>query len=82
MTRRVLAESYRVDIETDRDAVVYVGDSTNDAPMFSFFCHTVGVSTVRLCLSEIPTPPCWITVGPGGAGFVEVAEAVISSRKS
>ena len=80
MARRVLARTYGVDIEADRDAVMYCGDSTNDAPMFGHFRHTVGVSTVRRYLSEIPVPPRWITQGPGGDGFVEAADAVIASR--
>jgi 3-deoxy-D-manno-octulosonate 8-phosphate phosphatase KdsC-like HAD superfamily phosphatase len=82
MTRRILADRYRVDIDADRDVVLYVGDSINDAPMFSFFRHTVGVSTVKRYLPKIPTPPNWIAAGPGGAGFVEAADAVISSRKA
>ena len=80
MTRRVLAEHYRLDIDGDREAVLYVGDSINDAPMFGFFRHTVGVSTVSRYLPDIPVPPNWVTDGPGGAGFVEAANAVISSR--
>jgi len=80
MARRVLADNYGVDIDSDRDSVLYVGDSTNDAPMFGFFNHTVGVSTVRRYLADIPTPPNWIAEGPGGRGFVEAADAVISSR--
>lgn len=82
MTRRVLQEVYGVDIDSQRDAVLYTGDSTNDAPMFGFFRHTVGVSTVRKYLADIPTPPAWITAGPGGAGFVEAAEAVMRSSAS
>ena len=81
MTRRVMAEIYDVDIDADRDAVLYVGDSTNDAPMFSFFRHTVGVSTVTRYLPDIPVPPHWIAAGPGGVGFVEAADAVIRSLK-
>ena len=80
MTRRVMMQVYGLDIEVDREAVLYVGDSTNDGPMFSFFRHTVGVSTVIDCLPQIPRPPAWITRGPGGAGFVEVADAVLRSR--
>lgn len=80
MSRRVLADVYGVDIDTEREAVLYTGDSTNDAPMFGFFEHTVGVSTVQRYLSQIPTPPAWITAGPGGDGFVEAVEAVIASR--
>ncbi|NDL62013.1 HAD-IIB family hydrolase [Acerihabitans arboris] len=79
MTRRILAEVYGVDIDSRSDTILYTGDSTNDAPMFSFFQHTVGVSTVRQYLHEIPTPPRWITQGPGGAGFIEAAEAVIAA---
>ncbi|MCM2448258.1 HAD-IIB family hydrolase [Rahnella sp. CG8] len=79
MTRRILAEIYDVDIDSRPDIVLYTGDSTNDAPMFNFFQHTVGVSTVRQYLHEIPTPPRWITQGPGGAGFIEAAEAVIAA---
>ncbi|MDM0119052.1 HAD-IIB family hydrolase [Variovorax arabinosiphilus] len=80
MTRRVMAEIYGVDIDAQRDAVLYAGDSTNDAPMFGFFRHTVGMSTVREYLSEIPTWPNWIAAGPGGAGFVQTAEAVLAGR--
>lgn len=79
--RRMLKRACDLDMDAERDAVLYVGDSTNDAPMFSFFRHTVGVSTVVDCLSEIPVPPTWITEGPGGAGFIEAAEAVLRSRR-
>lgn len=77
MTRRVLSDQHGLHIANNRDAVLYVGDSTNDAPMFNFFRHTVGVSTVLRYLPDLPTPPAWITSGPGGAGFVEVADAVL-----
>jgi HAD superfamily hydrolase (TIGR01484 family) len=79
MTRRVTNEFYGVNIEAERDSILYCGDSGNDAPMFAFFRHTVGVSTVRNHLSEIPILPNWITKGPGGDGFVEAADAVIAS---
>jgi len=80
MARRTLAQSYNLNIDDDQGAVLYSGDSTNDAPMFAFFRHTVGVSTVRNYLSEISTPPSWITQGPGGSGFVEIAEAILQAR--
>jgi HAD superfamily hydrolase (TIGR01484 family) len=77
MARRVLGAAYNLDIDKDGDAVLYVGDSTNDAPMFDFFRHAVGVSTVRKYLGVLPTPPAWITRGPGGAGFVEVIDHLL-----
>lgn len=81
MARRALTELYDVDIDRDGDQILYVGDSLNDAPMFGFFRRTVGVSTVSRYLGEIPVPPAWITKGPGGAGFVEAAEAVLAARR-
>lgn len=80
MARRVLARFWGLDIDRDPDAVLYTGDSANDAPMFAFFRHSVGVSTVTRSLHEIPEPPGWIASGPGGAGFVEAAEAVLRAR--
>jgi 3-deoxy-D-manno-octulosonate 8-phosphate phosphatase KdsC-like HAD superfamily phosphatase len=79
MAHCVLFEHYGVDIDTERDAVLYVGDSTKDAPMFSVFQHTVGVNTIIRYLSEIQIPPRWITAGPGGEGFVQAADVVIKS---
>lgn len=81
MARRVLLAHYGLDVEKNRDALLYTGDSTNDAPMFSFFRHTVGVSTVANYLDWIPQPPRFITRGPGGAGFVEAANAVLKARE-
>lgn len=80
MARRVLGDHYGLDIDLAGDQVLYVGDSLNDAPMFSFFRRTAGVSTVRRYLADLPDAPAWITEGPGGAGFVEIADAVIAAR--
>lgn len=80
MTRRTLAQHYGVDIDREREAILYSGDSTNDAPMFAFFKHTVGVSTVRQYLDQLPVAPRWVTLGPGGAGFVEMAQVVFGQK--
>ena len=80
MSMRVLSETFGVAADAATDLVAYSGDSTNDAPMFGFFKHTVGVSTVVDYLSELPVPPAWITDGPGGAGFVEFANAILRAR--
>ncbi|VVE51172.1 Mannosyl-3-phosphoglycerate phosphatase [Pandoraea iniqua] len=80
MSKRILAEAFSVDAATARDVVAYSGDSTNDAPMFAYFQHTAGVSTVVDYLPQLPVPPAWITQGPGGAGFVEFAQAILRGR--
>ncbi len=80
--RRMMREVYALDIDAEREAIVYVGDSENDAPMFAHFPKSVGVSTVVEYLHKLPKAPTWITQGPGGAGFVEVAEALLAARLS
>lgn len=82
MSRRIMAEIYGIDIATARDCILYSGDSENDAPMFAFFEHTIGVSTIRQHLDGIAVPPRWIANGPGGAGFVEAAQAVLQATAS
>jgi hydroxymethylpyrimidine pyrophosphatase-like HAD family hydrolase len=52
-------------------------DSLNDEPMFSFFPNSVGVSTVTRVLDRMSAPPRWVTPGPGGAGFAEIADALL-----
>lgn len=82
MSRRLMQDLYGIDIEQSRQAVFYVGDSANDAPMFRHFPKSAGVSTVVEHLADIDHPPAWITRGPGGAGFVEVAEAIIAAKQT
>lgn len=81
MARRLMHEVYGVDIDAGRNEFVYVGDSTNDEPMFRHFPNSAGVSTVVKCLSQLEKLPTWVTVGPGGNGFVEVADAIIASLR-
>lgn len=78
--RRMMRELYAIDIDAERHAIVYVGDSENDAPMFAHFDNTVGVATVTEYLPRLPQPPRWITHGPGGEGFVEVVDALLAAR--
>ena len=82
MSTKMLSECFGLDIAdpTTRDRVVFVGDSPNDAPMFSYFPHAVGVANVADFLSQIKTPPRWITQLRGGGGFGEVADVLIGTR--
>jgi hypothetical protein len=77
MARRVMAEMFATDIDRDASALLYIGDSLNDAPMFAHFRNSVGVSSVRRYADRLPVLPRWITRGAGGAGFVEMAAALL-----
>lgn len=76
--RRLLHDRYGEDFVGQREHILYVGDSENDQPMFAALPHSVGVATVV----EHPLShwPRWITNGPGGAGFVEVADRLVAAR--
>jgi HAD superfamily hydrolase (TIGR01484 family) len=80
MALRLAATAFATDLAADREAAIYVGDSLNDEPMFGFFPNSVGVATVADYLDRLRTPPRWVTAGPGGSGFVEVADALLAAR--
>jgi HAD superfamily hydrolase (TIGR01484 family) len=67
-----------LDAETAR--WVYVGDSTNDQAMFGRFPLSVGVANLMRFAAELHTWPAYITEGERGAGFAEVAHAVLAAR--
>jgi HAD superfamily hydrolase (TIGR01484 family) len=77
MTRRAIAEVLAIDIEAERQAFLYVGDSLNDEPMFRFFPNSVGVATVTRFLDRLSAPPRWVTRGPGGVGFTEIVDTLL-----
>ena len=56
----------------------YVGDSTNDALMFAHFEHSIGVANVRRFEAALPQLPRYVTLQERGAGFAEVAAAVLA----
>lgn len=78
MTRRLFREAYDIDLDRRRDAVAFIGDSPNDAPMFEFFPLSVAVANIRRFLPQLAAPPAYVTKAEAGAGFVEFAEALLS----
>lgn len=80
MALRMAKELLTLDLAAEREAVLYVGDSLNDEPMFQFFPNSVSVSTVADDLDRLSAVPQWVTRGPGGEGFVEVADMLLGGR--
>ncbi len=62
------------------DEWIFIGDSPNDEPMFRFFKYSVGVANLSAFADRLKHPPTWITAAESGAGFVEMADRLISSR--
>lgn len=68
------------DLEREIGRWVYVGDSTNDQEMFGHFPLSVGVANLQRFAAELRVWPAYITRGERGAGFAEVADALIAAR--
>ncbi|HEX6157157.1 MAG TPA: HAD-IIB family hydrolase [Burkholderiales bacterium] len=82
--RRLFAERFGLDLEHANRQVVFAGDSPNDAPMFGFFQHSVGVANVRRFENLLKERPKYVTNAASGAGFGELAQhlLVAKSRRS
>jgi HAD superfamily hydrolase (TIGR01484 family) len=82
MARRVLSEVFAIDIDKDNRAIVFAGDAPNDSPMFAFFENSVGVANVHVFRDRLAAEPTYVTVSESGAGFGELAAALLQARNS
>lgn len=80
MTRTLLRDEFDIDVDAERDHLIFVGDSPNDAPMFEHFPYSVGVANVRAFGGRIATPPAYVTERESGAGFAELAAHLLAAR--
>ena len=78
--RWAVRELFGRDLDTEMDSWVYVGDSTNDQLMFEAFPNAIGVANVRRFEAQLAHLPRYITEGERGAGFAEVARAVLAAQ--
>lgn len=82
MTRRFVAEVLGVELDAVRERAVFVGDSPNDAPLFEYFPHSIGVANVLDFADTIQSLPTYVATARGGAGFVEVAQRILAGRSA
>ena len=78
--RWAVRELFNRDLDEETDHWAYVGDSTNDQLMFEAFPNSIGVANVRRFEAQLTHLPRYITVGERGAGFAEVAQAVLKAQ--
>jgi hypothetical protein len=81
-TRLMLREDFGIDIDagSERETIVFAGDSPNDQPMFAFFPHSVGVANVREMADLMRDLPAWVTPSAGSHGFAELADALLPTK--
>lgn len=80
--RRFAADVLGLDLDWNKERIVYVGDSPNDAPMFGFFPLGCGVANVLRFRGEMEAEPAYVTRAEGGFGFVEVADRILAARRA
>jgi len=64
------------------DDWVYVGDSTNDQLMFERIPLSVAVANIARFVPKLDVLPAYVTRGERGAGFAELAAALLAARIS
>jgi hydroxymethylpyrimidine pyrophosphatase-like HAD family hydrolase len=79
--RWIVAELFGRDLDAERHRWAFVGDSTNDQVMFGHFAHSVGVANVRRFEAQLAHKPRYIAQGARGAGFAEVAAAILEATR-
>ena len=80
MTKRLMRDVFDVDLDNEQADFVFVGDSPNDSPMFEFFENAVGVANIADFAGHIEHFPAYLTEQPSGAGFQELALALLVAR--
>lgn len=68
------------DLAQELDRWVFVGDSGNDQAMFQHFTHSVGVANITRFVPQLAHLPRYLAQGERGAGFAEVAQALLAAR--
>ena len=80
MTKILMRECFGIDLDAQKECFVFVGDSPNDAPMFAYFPHSVGVANVRDFEADLGAKPAYVCKARCGQGFVELADALLAVR--
>ena len=78
--RWIVRELWGRTLDDEIDRWAYVGDSTNDQLMFQAFPHSIGVANIARFVPHLSQLPRYVTPSERGAGFAEVARAIVAAR--
>jgi hypothetical protein len=82
MTKIFSKEVLAIQEEDMKNTCLFVGDSPNDQPMFAYFPYSVGVKNIENFIGRIKTLPRYVCSKPGGLGFAEMVEIILSKKKN
>lgn len=80
MTRTLMRECFELDLDARKGEFVFVGDSPNDAPMFGYFPHAIGVANIQAFAGQLAARPAYVTQASSGAGFCELADLLLAVK--
>ena len=78
--RWITRQRYGRELDAELTHWAYIGDSTNDQLMFQHFPLSVGVANVARFVPQLAHLPRYVTQGERGAGFTELADALLRAR--
>ena len=70
------------DLAQERERWVFVGDSGNDQAMFAQLPNSLGVANISKVADKLTYRPRYVTASERGAGFAEVAAAILAARQA
>ena len=80
--RWIVQQLYQRELDAELARWAYVGDSANDQVMFQHFVHSVGVANILGVAAQLAHLPRYVTASERGAGFAEVAAAVLAAKRA
>jgi len=78
MTHVFFEKIFKLNLDKIKENVIFTGDSPNDAPMFHYFPHSVGMANILRFKEKVEHHPTWITQSEGGYGFAEMVDHLLS----
>jgi HAD superfamily hydrolase (TIGR01484 family) len=78
--RQYLKKEFGMTEDRMKKECVFIGDSPNDEPMFGFFPHSFAVANIKEFLPRLKHKPGYIADAAEGAGFCEIARALLNRK--
>jgi len=80
MTHLLFKELWQLDLDQEKQHVLFCGDSPNDEPMFAYFPTSCGVANIQAFASVLNHPPTYVTQQRGGEGFCACIRHILNLR--
>jgi hydroxymethylpyrimidine pyrophosphatase-like HAD family hydrolase len=80
MAVRFLETAFGIRPETDREKILFVGDSPNDEPMFAHYPNACAVANIVRYKNLLEKEPSWVSNAECADGFTEIVDTLLTLR--